>query len=362
MRGRLPRFAGLVPAAACLAGLAGCREEAPPPPVRPVLSLVVASDKDRQTGFAGTIQPRFKADLGFQAGGQITLFAAEVGDAVARGQRLARLDPADLEAQLRSSEADLAKAQSQLANATESEGRIGTLLDQKVASQAEFDTARQERETAAATLKSAQANLDKAREQLSYATLLADLDGVVTEKDAEVGQTVSAGQKVLTVARTDVREAVVDLPENVVRTLAVGAPFAVTLQADPTLRARAKVREIAPQADATTRLFRVRATLDAATEPFRLGATVTAFETAAAPQAALEIPRTAVLEEDGATLVWLIDPGAKTVRTVPVELSGDDGAAVKVAGGLKAGDRIVIAGVHSLRKGQQVKLDESGAP
>lgn len=355
------RHAGLV-LLACVAGLAGCQDDDPPPPVRPVLSLVVASNTDQQTGFTGTIQPRFQTELGFQAGGQIILLNVDVGDIVGKGARLARLDPTAFEAQVRSSEADFAKAQSQLANAVASEGRIGTLLGQKVASQAEFDTARQERETAAANLKSTEANLAKAREQLSYATLSSDLDGVVTEKDAEVGQTVSAGQKVLTVARTDVREAVVDLPENVVRTLAVGAPFAVTLQADPTLLATARVREIAPQADTATRLFRVRATLDAATEAFRLGATVTAFETAAAPRAALEIPRAAVLEENGATLVWVIDPAAKTVRTVPVQLAGDDGTSVKVAGGLNPGDRIVVAGVHSLSKGQEVKLDESGAP
>lgn len=340
--------------------LAGCqREPEASAPVRPVLSIVLAPTEAQRVGFAGTIQPRYKTDLGFQTGGQIISFGVEVGDLVEKDQQLARLDSIELQTQVRSAEADIVRAQSQLSNAQSAEERISALVADKVSSQADLDAVRQQRETAEANVKAAEANLTKAREQLGYATLSSDLAGVVTEKDVDVGQTVSAGQKVLSVARTDVREAVVDLPETALADVSTGTAFAVVLQADPTIRTTATTREIAPQADQATRTYRVRVTLDKVTEPFRLGATVSAYLQDGQSQSTITVPRSAVIDSDGKTAVWVVDPAAKTVDMKPVQLADGGGPVAQVLGGLQAGDRIVVAGIHSLTPGQQVRITGS---
>ncbi|RWH94063.1 MAG: efflux RND transporter periplasmic adaptor subunit [Mesorhizobium sp.] len=349
-------------AAGALALLAGCTPEGEKvkdaAPVRPVLSIVVASASERQQGFAGTIQPQYQTDRGFRVLGRIIARNVDVGDVVKTGQMLAQIDPLVLDLAMRASEAELAKARAQLSNASAAEIRTGTLLGRQIANQADFDSVQQAREAAAASVQQSEANLTKAREQRSYATLTADMDGVVTSIDAEVGQTVSPGRKVMTLARTDIREAVVDLPDSVTRSLAVGAAFEIRLQADPTIKAAGRVREIAPQADAATRTRRVKVTLDQLVDAFRIGATITAHPVMAVEAAALEIPVSALQERDGAVRVWLVDPAARTVKTVPVEVAAREGDRARIANGISAGARIVVAGVNSLSEGQTVKIDE----
>lgn len=350
---------------ACLPAIAGCSREKKSEtaaPVRPVLSAVVRAVADRPSGFAGIIQAQYQTERGFRVLGRIIARYVYVGDVVKAGQRLAQLDPLPFELAVRSSEADLARAKSQLANAAGAEARSGTLLGKDVVTKAEYDTKEQARAAADASVQQAEANLDKAREQRDYATLTADIDGVVTSTDADVGQIASPGKKVMTLARLDIREAVVDLPEDVTRSLTTGMPFTISLQADPSVRTKGKVREIAPQADSATRTYRVRMTLESFTEAFRLGATVTATPLIPSEQSPLEIPRSALLERDGSTRVWLVDTVNKSVRTVPVKIAAGDGENVQIAEGLAAGARVVIAGVNSLSEGQAVKFEERTSP
>lgn len=358
----------LTSAAVLALGLAACKSEPEAEgkakaAIRPVVSVLVEPRREQVIGFSGTIQPRFQTDRGFRVLGRLISRHADVGDSVAPGQVLAQIDPVLLDLAVRGSEADLAKAQAQLANATASEGRIRALFEKQVANQADFDNAKQALEAATAGVQQAQANLAKAVEQRSYATLVADEAGVVTSVNAEIGQTVAAGQKVMTIARTDAREAVVDIPDFTARTMNQSDLFSVRLQADPSVVAAGKLREIAPQADQATRTRRVKITLDQAAEAFRLGATVTVLPTSrseAEPMA--ELPASAILDRDGQTRVWLIDTQTKTVRSLQVHLAERDERKARIIGQLPAGARIVAAGVHSLSEGQAVKIDERTAP
>ena len=114
-----------------------------------------------------------------------------------------------------------------------------------------------------------------AEDQIGYTELHANFDAVVTAWNAEVGQYVDTGQAVVTLARPDVREAVVDIPDDLIGQVKSDMPFTVRLQAAPTITARAVVREIGPLADEATRSHRVRLTLQDASPAFRLGTTIT---------------------------------------------------------------------------------------
>lgn len=342
-----------------LLGIAGCSpdDENKAPPPRPVLSVVAKPASARQASFAGTVQPRYQTDRGFQVLGRIIARHVDVGDLVKAGQKLAENEPLTYQLAVRSSEADLARAKSELDRATAKRQRTATLVAEKVTSQADLDADEQAMEAAAASVRQAEASLVKSREQLGYTTLTADADGVVTSIDAEVGQMASPGTKVMTIARTDVREAVVDLPEDVVRSLQPGSPFEIVLQADPSITSGGKVREIAPQADAATRSRRVRITLDRSEDPFRLGSTISARPLVATGSALIEVPATALFDRDGATFVWVLDPAEKVVHAVRVTIADRSDGVVRIASGLEAGARVVIAGAHSLSEGQTVAFD-----
>ncbi|MFC3692431.1 efflux RND transporter periplasmic adaptor subunit [Chenggangzhangella methanolivorans] len=344
-------------AAVCAAPLAGCGEDPPPPPVvRPVLSVVAEPADAKRIGFAGVVEPRYQTDRAFQVLGRIISRNVDVGDLVKVGQTIATNDPLTYQLAVRSAQSEVVTAKSQLEKTSAQKDRTQTLVKQGVYTQADLDAAQQALDAAAASVQQAEARFAKAKEQLGYTTLAADLDGVVTAVYAEVGQMASPGMRVMTLARTDIREAVVDVPDDVAQALAPGAPFRVALQADPTVVADGKVREIAPEADAATRLRRIKITLERPQEAFRLGATIFAAPQRPTGDPSIELPTTSVFERDGAPRVWIVDKNGKTVRSVGVEIAHRDARIVRLSGGVPAGERVVIAGANSLSEGQAVKL------
>jgi membrane fusion protein, multidrug efflux system len=358
MRTRVFVFAGAVASALVMAG---CEQEAKAPePVRPVLSSVLRPTPSDRTLPVGTVQPRYETNLGFRVLGRIIARPVNVGDLVREGQTIAAIDPTALELAVRSAKADLSKAQAALENASATEERKRILIKSDATTKQALDDAEQVRAGAQASAALAQANLAKAIEQRSYAQLKTDFAGVVTAVSADVGQVVSPGQHVVTVARPDIREAVVDIGPDFPVPLEVGLPFTVSLQLLPETQAHGQIREIAPQADSATRMRRVRISLTDPPGEFRLGSTVTA-KLSDSQNAVLRLPASAVLKKDGVTFVWLVDTPANTVSLHKVDLSEDEGG-LRVTSGLAAGARIVTAGVHSLTQGQHVRVEKDTTP
>lgn len=344
-----------------LGTLASCSksEEKPPEIIRPVLSVVIEPQTSQTFGFAGSVEPQVSADLAFRLLGRVVSRDVNVGDIVSKGTTIAALDPTALELAVQAAKAELSNAEAQFANAAASEERQRQLLAAANTSQAVFDAAQQARKAAEAGVERAKAALAKSQEQLGYARLFSDFDGVVTAVGAEVGQTVSAGQTVVTVARSDLREAVVDIPDQLVGDLTAGTPFQVILQSLPTIQTEAKLREIAPQSEGSTRTRRVKLMLTDPPQAFRLGSTVTATRVAkVAPT--IELPMSALLEKDGVDKVWIVDPQTSSVSVKEIKVAAKGAATFTVAEGLEAGVRVVTAGVHSLSEGQKVKVPEGG--
>lgn len=341
--------------------LAGCQQDAKAPePVRPVLSTVLEPNRPDGVVAVGVVEPRYKTNLAFRVLGRLTGRPVSVGDLVSEGQTVGVIDSMALELAVRSAKAELTKAEALLATATATEERQRTLITTDATTKQTLDNAEQALAGAAASVAHAQANLIKAIEQRGYAQLKADFSGVVTAVGAEVGQVVSPGQNVVTVARPDIREAVVDIGEDFPVPLEIGLPFTVALQLLPAARVEGKVREIAPQADPVTRLRRVRIALNNPPESFRLGTTVTAtLDKTQSPT--LRVPASAVLAKDGANFVWVVDQPSSTVSLHKVDLAGDP-AGARVADGLYPGARIVTAGIHSLKPGQHVRIEQDQNP
>jgi membrane fusion protein, multidrug efflux system len=355
------RVSIIAPLLASVFVTAGCKQESPAAePIRPVLSTVLEPTPSANAVVVGTVEPRFKTDLGFRVLGRLIARPVNVGDSVAEGQMVGAIDSLVLELAVQAARAELSKAQAQLANASAAEQRKRTLIVSDATTKQTLDDAEQVRAGAEALVARAQANLTKALEQLGYAQLKADFAGVVTAVSADVGQVVSPGQSVVTIARPDVREAVVDIGTDFPVPLRVGLPFSVGLQLLPSVHVEGRIREIAPQADAVTRTYRVRIALSDPPATFRLGSTVTA-RLSNDQSSILRVPASAILSKDGESFVWVVDLPATTVSLHKVDVAADQ-AGIRVTGGLAPGARIVTAGIHSLKQGQRVRIEQESTP
>jgi RND family efflux transporter MFP subunit len=346
-------------ALAALGLLAACgkhqaKGEAPEPP-RPAMTLVVRPTSAFETAFSGVIQPQTQSALSFRVLGRIISRPVKTGDRVAAGQMVAAVDPTAYEAAARAASATLASARAQFDNALSTENRQRALLAKKTASQAAFDSAEQARAAAQASMEQAEASLAKAKEQLSYTVLKAEYAGIVTGTSAEIGQTVAPGQAVVTVAEPNRRDAVIDAPEAVIDAFQLGEKFTVALQIDPTTTASGRLREISPESDAATRSRRLKIALDNPPPEFRLGSTISA-RVGLEDNRLIRLPASAVLQQGDMSGVFIVDPRTMRVTLRKIDVAPDRDGRFLVRGGLEPGERVVIAGVHRLKQGQEVRL------
>ena len=356
-RGRLAWALLLVSVLALLLG--ACRQETatePAAPPRPVRTITAAKgDVGETVVLTGQIAAENEVSLAFRIGGRILKRFANVGDRVEPDKVLATLDPVDELNALRSATAALSAAEGQLEEASNNFDRQSHLMDRGFTTRVNFDSARQARQTAQARVDDARAQLDQAKDRVSFTELKSTVTGAITARNAEAGEVVQPGQAIYQVAREDGRDAVFDVPAQVLRAAPPDATVLVTLTDDKSVTAKARVRTVDPQADPVTRTFRVRMSLIDHPEAMQLGATVTGrLELDAGP--GIAIPASALTQIEGRPAVWLVDPATQTVSLHNIEVQRFDPGTVVVSGGLTGGEVVVTAGVQALHPGQKVRL------
>jgi RND family efflux transporter MFP subunit len=338
--------------------LAGCRDQAPPPPeeIRPVrVSTVAPRSGGDVVTLTGTVAAETLASLAFRIDGRVVERLVNVGDRVAAGQLVARLDPTSEENNLRARRAELVAAQARLTEARNNLWRQQELLRSGFTTRVRYDEAVRTQSSAESAVDAAQAQVNLAETRLGYTRLVADAPGVVTARGAEAGEVVGPGRMILQVAREEGRDAVFDVPPAMKDTAPENPRIEVALTMDASVRAMGRVREVSPQADPVTGTFRVRVGLDSPPPGMRLGSTVTGrMEIGGA--GLIEVPATALTRAQGQPAVWVVDPAAQTVALRPVEVVRFDPARILVGGGLQSGEIVVTAGVQALRPGQKVRL------
>src|SRR5499427_10197428 len=243
--------------------VAGCEANTAPAVKldRPVqVQRVAFADAETRREFVGVVRARYETDLGFRVAGKIVTRVVNVGDSVRVGDVVARLDPEDLRLQVQSAEAELAAATSNLAQASADYERYAKLKTNGWASTADFDRKKAASDEAQGRLDRARRALDLARNQLGYADLKADADGVITATLAEPGQVVAIGQAVARLAHRGEKEALVALPETWLAE-ARTSKATVRLWSDPDRSFAANLRELSPQADPATRTYAARFTI-----------------------------------------------------------------------------------------------------
>src|SRR5258708_8336145 len=299
--------------------IAACGKEQPRKvEIRPVR---VTSGQHALSGdtisLTGQIQAKDQINLAFRIGGRVQERTVRVGDPVAPGEVVERIEPQDYRSALRSAEADLASAQAVLANSQGTEGRQSQLLSKGFTTQAQYDQAEQQRKTAQAQVESTQARLQNARDNLTYTDLKSDVTGSVTAKGAEPGEIVAAGRMILQVSRQGDRYAVFNVPSQLIRQSPKDPEVTVSLSDDPTIVTLGHVREVAPQADTATGTYVVKVALSNPPDAMRLGATIVG-QVKVQSEPVIQLPGTALTQTEGKPAVWLVAPEKKTVSLLSV--------------------------------------------
>jgi len=351
----VPSQALVLTAAALL--LAACSKQAPAPePERAVRTVLLSAESAGLTHeYAAEIRARTESRLSFRVGGKLLSRKVNVGDTVKPGQVLAQLDAQDLLLAQDGAKASLLAARVNRDQAGADFKRFIELKNQGFISAAELER----RDSA---FKAAQAQLDQAKAQASaqgnqagYAQLVADVAGVVTGVDVEPGMVVGAGTPVVRVAVNGPRDVVFTVPEDQLSAVRAAAAKAgalkVRLWGDKQAR-DVSLREVSAATDPVTRTFQLKA--DAGPLDAKLGQTATIILELPRTDQIIKLPLAAVLQQQGKTSVWVLDPASMTVKAQPVQVAGADGNEVVIAAGLKPGQEVVTAGVHVLTPGQKV--------
>ena len=346
--------------------LLGCEQPTPPPAEATLVRAVEVRETalDRMAALTGEIQARHESNLGFRVAGKVVERPVDVGQGVAAGDLLARLDDQDQRNAVTAAQSDVAAALAFVEESRTQEERQRKLLADGYTTRNQYDNAQRRFAQAQAELKAAEAKLRSAQDTLSYTELRADRAGVISAKGAEPGQVVASGQMVVRLADPSEREAVFQVPGASIR-LEGGKelpPVEVRLVSDPDIVTEGTIREVSPGADPVTRTYTVKVALIDAPASFLLGSAVVGRAKLPA-RSVVDLPSSALFRTaEGKPAVWVVERPEETVGLRPVSVLQYDTGTVTVESGLSEGETVVIGGVQKLRPGQKVSVKQgSGA-
>lgn len=312
------------------------------------------------SSFTGTVEARIDQPLAFRVGGKLAERGVDVGDRVERGDVVARLDAADYRHALRAAAAEVRAAEAEAERAAADLVRASELRDKGHASQAGFEAAKAAAAAAREALEAARERQALAENELAYAELKADADGVVTAVLAEPGQVVSAGQSVVSIARDGDREAEVAIPEGRLAGLKEAAA-AVTLWALPGETFKAELRELAPGADPAARTFRARFRIEDPKGLARLGMTATVHLSRETSASAVVVPLSSIWYQGETAKVWRANEARDGVEAVEVKIRRMEETQALVEGALQPGEFVVSMGAHRLDEKLAIRIEERSA-
>ncbi len=360
---QLRRFLGIATLALISAtAVTACKnkEEAVEP--RAVRVIWVAGGAAGQSStYTADIRSRYESDLGFQVGGKIAQRMVDVGARVQKGTALARLDEQDLRLAVESSQSAVNAAKAELDRAKSDEARFRDLLERGLTTAATFLAQQTQTKTAQSRYEQMSADLQLRRQQLAYATLRADRDGVITRTYADAGSVVAQGQRVVALAQPSAPEAVFDVAEQRVDEVRGDPNIEIVVLSLSAAKLGGSIREVSPSADPVTRTYQVRVSIENPPPNLRLGMTATVTLRRTGPAPMISVPASALFQKDEKPAVWIVKADKK-LELRPITVDHYDTLSVAVASGLAPGEMVVTAGVHKLAAGETVRILGDVAP
>jgi membrane fusion protein (multidrug efflux system) len=287
-----------------------------------------------------TLEAERIAQLLAETTGRVTALRREEGDRVSKGQVLIQLEDTQQKLDFQKATIDL--------DVAEKEWRRAEELEKKgIVSAQDLDEARLRFEAA----KHAKA---RAEYELAKTSITAPFSGVVTERNVNVGETVTPGKPVATVADFDPLVAKFRVPESEIGPVKVGQPVTLEIPSRQNDTQHARVSLVSPVIDQGTGTVKLTAYLKNPRFDIKPGTFVRARVVSATHDSALTIPKRALVSEDGTTHVFTV--ASDTTKKVAVMPGITDGQFVEILSGLSVGDRVITVGQGGLKPGDKVRI------
>ncbi len=350
--------------------LSSCEKKETVEAIRPVKTMLVneVSSSNNQVTFPGTLRAFRRADLSFRVDGTVMTRDIYVGYKAHKDDLLVQLDPREYEIALQKSKGKVESIEAQLNFAERDYERMKKIYerDPGAISVSLVDRKSETVNQLKAELVIASSDFDKAVDDLSYTSLKAPFDGIISAIYVENHEQVRAKQMVLRFLDMTDREMEINVPEKYINVLLEEKErlnFEVRLDTFPDRVFNASIKEIGTEASSTTQTYPI--TLSLRNVPIDLsllaGMSGKAFLKQSIKHTAntFKVPKSAIFSENGhETFVWIVDPQTQTVHKKAVTTNNatkeND---ILVQEGLTSGDRIVTAGTNFLLEGQKVKFD-----
>jgi RND family efflux transporter MFP subunit len=336
---------------------------APPKKVKAIKLGDVSALVERS--FPGRARAAQEVNLSFRVSGPLVELPVNVGDAVTRGDLIARIDPTDFESRMQTMRGKLQQAISARDLAAAEFKRAADIRTKNadLISASEYDKRVGDRNTTQAQVQELESVLKLAEDDLAHTFLTAPFDGVIAATYVENFENVLAKRSIARLLDTDRIEVVVNVPERLISYAPYLLSATVSFDALADIALEAQVKEVGSEASAVTRTYPVTLIMD---QPegveIKPGMAARARLVSQLPEQAREvgmsIPATALFSGDNAddSYVFIVDESSMTLEKRQVELSLLSSTGVLVKSGLQAGDWLVIAGVHSVEEGQEVRI------
>jgi RND family efflux transporter MFP subunit len=323
--------------------------------------------------FSAIVTPDSEVPLGFRIPGYVISLKqmrgqdgrmrdlAE-GDRVSRGAVLVRIRSSEYEDKVHQASSQAAATEAVFQKAKLDFDRATHLYDSQSLTKPDFDSARAQYDASQEQVKSARALTSEAEIALRDTSLIAPFDGDVVKKSVELGAFVGPGVSAFALARTDTVKIIVGVPDTVVRSVKLGQPVDVAIDAYPGRRFRARISRMSSAADTITRNFEVEVAIpnrDHLLKVGMIGALQFANADGGSRASALLVPLSAVVQaKDGKYGVFIVSDSSagEVARLHGVEIGAVDGAEISVVNGLQTGDRIITTGANLLKDGQRVEV------
>lgn len=361
--------AGLL--SACNRNGAAAQTKAPTVDAVPV-EIALAAHSAISASYSGTaaLVADHEAQVTAKTSGVLKKLYVEEGMTVKAGQLLAELDDADAMAKAKQAEAQMHKAEATFAHAQAAIPKH--LIPEYEYEQDKFDLAAQ------------RAAYDAAKIQLSYTRIVAPVDGVIAERSIKLGNLVQANQNLFRIVGMNPLQAVLNVPERQLGILKAGQTVQLEADALPGKKFAGTILRIAPVVDAASGTFRVTCQFHDASAVLRPGMFARIDIVYDQRADALTVPRSALVEEDGQTSVFVVEkappaPVAKAEAAKPatktpvvaangliahrqlVKTGYSDGDKVEIISGLDAGARVITVGRNAVRDGTAVLVLDNKA-
>ena len=310
---------------------------------------------ERTVQLPGHVEAPNVSALASELSGLVMELNVREGDRVTSGQPLVRLRTTPLELSLQAARARLKEAQARRKMAETSLERFRGLVEGNAISRHELDKARYEFDAWQGRIETLRAEIASIEFDIERSTTRAPFDGVVVARHTEVGQWSDAGQRVLEVLSTETQEIHVDVPEKYFNDLKVGVNVNVTFDSVPNQEFTAYIRAVIPRADQRAHTFPVHLRLREPSEKVGAGMLARATIPLGGTGPVTLVPKDAIVQHGGNTMVFIIDQG--NAVPAPVTVGGAMGLWAVVNGAVAPGDKVITRGNERLQPGQPVQAD-----